>query len=156
MKVEHKNSEFQSVNKSSSKEFLPEVKMKVNGLPSRGIPYPNGASIKHRPFTFGEIKKISQSKLDTKEKFEFILSGIDCSFDKLDLTLPDFMYIGLLRKISTLGTTEGILVVKCPKCNKEHNERLEIGSAKSKIDFHDMKAPALPIIIEMSDKNTFN
>jgi len=156
MKVQPHNQENKPEPKQPSiRDYLPEIKLKVDRLPSKGLAYPPGATIKHRPFTFGEIKKISQSRLDTKEKFEFILSGIECSFDKLDLTLPDFMYIGFLRRISTLGTSEGVLIVKCPHCKKDHREKIEVGSSKNHIDFNDIKAEALPVIVELADRREY-
>jgi len=163
MKVDHQSKELQQhlppvetpKAPESDNDYLPLIKVSVDKLPSKGLPYPAKSFIKHRPFTFGEIKKVSQSKLDNKEKFEFLLSGIDCSFDKYDLTISDLLYIGFLRKISTLGTSQGIITVKCPKCKKDHREMIELGSMKSKIEFDDIKAPALPVVVEMSNSKDY-
>lgn len=126
--------------------FLPSVKVLCKDLPSHGVPYPQGAWITHRPYMFGEVKQISNSKLDNVNSYEYILEGVDCSFDKYKLTVPDVLYIGLLRKLSTLGTTEIIARYKCNKCDKPGQFIFKTDD----LQFDDLKASKLPIVVDMS------
>ena len=48
------------------KNYLPTVN--VNDLPSKFKPYPQGVEISYTPYTFGELKKFSQSKLSVKQR----------------------------------------------------------------------------------------
>lgn len=127
---------------------LPQISISVDKLPSRGLSYPKGSVIQYRSYSFGEVKKISQSKLDTKASFEFVLLGIESEFDKLDLTLGDFFYLGLLRRISTLGSDKVVIPYRCGGCNKISEYTVEV----TNIEFEDLEIPELPIIVEFSDR----
>jgi hypothetical protein len=140
--------------KSEAEKDLPEVNIKVDHLPSKGLAYSGKyPKVSYRPYTFGEIKKINQDKgLSAKNRLEMVLSGIDCSFDKLELTISDLLYVGLLRKISTIGSDIN-LTVSCAKCKKPINEN--IGGAKGLIEFEDIKAPSLPIEADFSNGKSY-
>lgn len=125
---------------------LPEVNLELSKFPSKSLSYPENSKVLYRPFRFGEVKKISQSKLDTRENFEFILQGITTSFDKLDLTLPDFLYAAFYRKLSTLGGSKFFVPYICPKCKKQTKATAET----DKLDFADIKAPELPVTATLS------
>lgn len=113
----------------------------TKNLPSKFLPYPEGCSIKYRPFTFGEIKSFSQSKLTLKSRIEFMLEGIETSFPKQDLTYPDFEFILILRKYSTVGAGSFYIDVPCGGCKKE----LRVIFDLSKIEFDDLECKALPV-----------
>lgn len=121
--------------------IIPEVTLKLEGLPSRGTTYPKGATIKYRSYSFGEVKKTNQEKLSEKESIELMLSGVTCSFDKLDITLSDAIFIGLLRKISTLGSTKVIIPFACSSCKSQEKPVLDTQN----LEFDDIKAPKLPV-----------
>lgn len=87
-------------------------------LPSRFLSYPKNSQIKYRPYTFGETKRISQSKLSYKDTVELILSGVESSFPKKDITLCDFLYLSLLRNLSTLGNGRMTLKFSCSEGHK--------------------------------------
>lgn len=136
-------------------KFLPEIEISPSQLPSRGIPYSRGSIVKYRPYTFGEIKKFNQSKVSARETFEMVLEGISCSFDKSALTISDVLYLGLLRKISTLGSSKISVPVICNKCGALQNEILDLGSSSSVLEFEDMSAPELPIIVTLSNNQDY-
>ena len=127
--------------------YLPEVSIELDTLPSRSIPYPENSKVKYRPFAFGEVKKLSESKnLSIRDRFKEVLNGIETvGFNKGDLTLFDFLYIGLLRKISTLGSRELTAQFQCGKCHQKGSHKFTL----DQIEFNDMKAPALPISVDM-------
>lgn len=128
-------------------ENLSEIGIDPSTLPSRGIPYPQNSSIRYRPYTFGEIKKFSDSKnLTRKQSMDLILSGITTDFDVHDLTLNDTLYLGLLRKISTLGDRPLTAEYSCGVCGHKGQHTFEL----SQIEFHDLKAEALPAECDLS------
>jgi len=133
--------------KSTTTTYLPEIDVKLDSLPSKGITYPANSQIKYKPYTFGEVKKISQSKLSTKDIFNFILEGIQCSFDKLDLTVGDFLYLGLLRKISSFGDAKFQITSPCI-CGNKNFIIVDI----SKLEFEDLNVPSLPVYVTFNDK----
>lgn len=127
-------------------DFVPKVSLKVDSLPSRSKSYPPGSSISYRGFTFGEVKRVSQEKRQTKDVFLTILEGVECSFDSLDLTVADVMFIGLLRKISTFGTETVICTYNCTSCGKSNQSQFKL----SDIEFEDMTAEAIPVSADFS------
>jgi len=128
-------------------EFIPKVTLHdVTVLPSKGLAYPEGATIQYRPYAFGEVKMVSGAKYNTKQSFEFILKGVETSFDKKLLTIPDLLYIGLLRKLSTMGTTECIARYECNRCNKPGR----IVFKTDELAFEDLAVPGLPVTADFS------
>ena len=131
---------------SKQADFMPEIRVATKDLPSKGVSYPKDSWIKHRPYMFGEVTQISGSKLDTRTTYEHILSGVECSFDKSQLTVPDVLYIGLLRKISTLGSTEIVARYNCPKCKKPG----QLIFKTDDLEFDELEVPKMPIVADMS------
>lgn len=134
-----------TLTKRMAGDFIPEVTITVDKLPSKGLAYPKNAIIKYRAYSFGEIKKISQERLPEKDTIEFVLSGVECSFEKHLLTLADVLYIGLLRKISTIQGNKVIIQFKCGKCASIEKPVYDLMG----LEFDDMKAPELPITAEV-------
>lgn len=133
-----------SEEKEIKTKYLPEIE--VSEVPSKFISYKEDYIITYRPYAFGEIKKTNQSKMSIRSMFDFILEGITTNFDKYNLTVPDFLYISLLRKISTLGETKFNIKCLCSSCKIENSNTLNIQD----IEFRDIKAPKLPINVELS------
>ena len=128
--------------------FLPEINLKVKELPSKSLPYPDNCEIKYRPYAYGEVKKISQSSMSMKEVYRTLLDGVECSnFDKFDLTLPDALFIGVLRKISTLGVTDVYIPYKCTKCNGTGKHIIKTDN----LEFLDLEIPDLPVVAQLTN-----
>lgn len=119
----------------------------VSDLPSNWITYPPNSSIKVRRYTFGEIDKFNQSTLNIVSRIDLILEGIITSFDKDDLTIGDYLYLALYRKLFTFG--DGVFSVKvgCPKCGKVHTFNVKTKD----IDFNTLNLEKLPIVLTMVD-----
>jgi hypothetical protein len=113
--------------------FTPFITISPDKLPSRGIPYPEDATVKYRPYVYGEVKRISQEK-GMENYLEFALGGIETSFPTNDLTIGDALYLGLLRKISTLGATKYTIPWKCPKCGHRNIYQFQ----SDQIEFKDL------------------
>lgn len=131
---------------AAANSFMPEIKVLTTELPSGGKAYPKDSWITHRPYMFGEVMQASGSKLDSDSTYKQILSGVTCSFNKQLLTVPDVLYIGLLRKISTLGTSEIIARYQCKKCKSPGQFIFKT----TDLSFADLKVPKLPIVADMS------
>ncbi|QJT70936.1 hypothetical protein GR7B_00138 [Vibrio phage vB_VcorM_GR7B] len=120
--------------------------VEINGLPSRNLAYPEGSIVRYRPYNFDEIEDISDSELSFEDHYEMVLNGIETvGFDKRDLTLGDFLFIMLNRKITTLGTDE--FVVHFSYNGEAHKHIMRVFDVK----YDDIEAPELPIIITTGD-----
>jgi hypothetical protein len=135
---------------------LPKFTFKATDkLPSRAMPYPKGASIDYRSYTFGEIEELANSSISSVEKFQYILRGVKTNFDTLSLTVPDVLMIGLLRKVFTIGGEEFRVGTQCPACGKAHTMMFhtapEVGKElENVIDFEYLDVPALPVKVTFS------
>lgn len=132
------------------KKFLPEVEVAVSKLPSRGIPYPESATLKYQTYTFGEVKKASTSQLGLVDSLELVLSGITASFDTDKLTLSDALYLGVLRKISSMGGVAFEMPFVCKKCKKQSKSRFD----QNMLEFADLDADVteLPLAATLAGK----
>ena len=126
--------------------YLAEVQISPDKLPSMGKLYPKNAIIKYRPYTFGEVKKISQDKLTVGENLKAVISGISTSFDPMTLTLADTLYLGLLRKISTFGDASQFRAQYQCHCGKVDEFALRL----TELEFDEIRAPEFPITIDFT------
>ena len=116
---------------------MPDISLNPKDLPSQFKSYPEGCTIKYRPYTFGEVKKINQSTLTKTDRWNFVLEGVTTSFPKDQLALSDAIYIGLLRKMVTLDKNLEVTVqYTCPKCLKPSSKKIKSGD----LDFKDLEA----------------
>lgn len=122
--------------------------MDVKNLPSKFLPYPAGAKIRYRTYGWGEIQLISDSKRDIKGNAKLILEGIETSFDKESLTLGDFMWLSLLRLLSSFNTSKFKATVKCKACG---NMVTHISECKD-LEFEDITAKKLPVSIDINSR----
>ena len=131
----------------SNTDFLPKIS--VTELPSKGKTYEEGFSVEFSPYTYGEVKQVSQSSSDSLNTMKIIMKGIHTSFPIGEMTLGDFLFIGLLRKLSTLGGTEFIISTTCinPKC-ANHNKH---SFSHDLLEFHDLSVPKLPIVAPINN-----
>jgi hypothetical protein len=133
-------------NVEKKEPYLPVVNLKQ--LPSKFLPYPQGVEISYSPYKFGELKKFSQSKLSIKQRYEFILEGITVSgMDKEDLTFQDFLFIALLRKMSSVGNNDLLITFNCLKCEHKNQHHIMLDA----LDFDEIEVPELPAILEIKD-----
>lgn len=128
---------------------LTSVDLKGDSLPSKGMLYDlesegKGWTLNYRPYTLGEVKKLSQSNLSYKDKLLMALDGVEASFDKRSITLSDLVYISLLRRISSFGNNGFIVGSVCPKCGEKSESKVFEESMEAK----DIEAKALPITVK--------
>lgn len=129
---------------------LPLKLIPVDKLPSKGIPYPDGAKIEYRTYTFGEIKMESASSGSSIRAVKRALNCITTTgMDRNDITILDLFYIGVLIKMSSEGASEFVMPYVCWKCGYEG----EFKFSQSDLDFKDMDKDikSLPMKAEMSD-----
>ena len=123
--------------------------IQVTEIPSAFVPYPEGTKIWYRPYTYRELDTFNDSKLDHIQSLRRTGSGFYAEgMDVQDLTLPDYMYLGLLRRISSLGTSTFTV-----------SPRREDGSVivtktygLDVLQFDDLEAPELPVNIRVGGK----
>jgi len=130
---------------------LPDSQIKVEKLPSKGLSYPEGVEIHYQPYTFGEVKAFSQSKgkMSAAHSMDRVLKGIHVAgMDKTELTFFDFLYISLLRRLSTMNAIEFKLGVGCPACGSAVTHTFSWEG----LVFEDIPAPKLPIIVSLCGK----
>lgn len=127
--------------------FLPEVTLDLTGLPSRGLPYGGAKSLKYRGYCFGEVKKVSgETGHSIGDGLNLVLSGVTCSFDPLDLTLADALFIGLLRKISTFGSDKVFRAEYLCRCGAKNSSTVR----REEVEFEDLAIQSLPIKAQFS------
>lgn len=132
--------------------FLPKISLNApEDLPSQGKSYPPGYQLTYRSYTLGEIDQFENSQLSTRQQFELVLRGIECSFSPHDLTMSDVMYLGLLRRLASLGTNEIAVTSTCPNCGNANVSRVET----SNLAFDDLQAPKLPVRVTLSDDQVY-
>jgi len=132
-----------------SRDSLPVIK--VDELPSRFLPYPDGTVIRYYPYTFGEIKKLSQMQGNPAEVFRVILGGIETEgVESSDITLSDFLFIALLRKLSSLGSSTFTLTLPCGNCF----ESVTKSFTTDQLEFSDLEVPALPVTLTLGAADT--
>lgn len=133
--------------KESPMDMLPTIK--VSELPSGFKTYKENARISYRTYSFGELRKLNQSTMHEFEKIKFIFSGIKCNFDRYELTVPDFLYIAFLRRISTYGETGYMMPVRCEICDDNHLFNHHFNDTD--IQFDDLNVPKLPATATLAD-----
>lgn len=123
----------------------------IDQLPSKCLSYPEGVQISYRPYSFGEAKKLSQSKFSVKEHIDFVLNGVQTQGlkSKYDLTYSDFLYISLLRRISTVQTKTVSITFPCRYCETPNTYQINI----SDLEFQDVEIPKLPMIVNIKGKD---
>lgn len=127
---------------------LKNALVEVTELPSKFMPYPSNTKIFYRPYTYGEADSFSDSKVSNSKALEFVLDGVNTDgIDKYNLTLGDFLYIALLRKISSFGTLEFQVAVTYKR------ELFKKVVTHEDIVFDDIKAEKLPVVFTMGGRD---
>lgn len=120
-------------------------------LPSGFKAYPAGSVVKYRQYKWMEVKTLNRSNLSEEDRYALILSGIETlGFMKSQLTHPDVQYLGLMRRLATLGSSTFSIKYTCtnPRCRKPNTHNF----ANKDIEFQDLEVPSLPIIIALPGK----
>jgi len=153
MKVQEKknnevvNSVVSPIKEPKENDFMP--KFTVSEVPSKFKSYPEGCKIEYSVYRFGDLKRMSGSELSPHQIYSDILMGVECNnFDKRKITFPDLNYIGVLRKVSSIGGLEFSAQFVCPFCDDSEfqNKEFEIKD----LDFFDLEVPNLPINVKFS------
>lgn len=141
--------------KDTKKEKYSCEWIKLNmDLPSRGLSYPKNFSIEYKKYSFREIEFFNSEIIDylEKEKIDFALSGIKTSFDPLDLSYYDFIFINILRKLKTWSKNYFNLSFVCPYCN-EKNENIKTNLNLIEIKDISEEIKELPLITKINNEN---
>ena len=100
---------------------------KIDGLPSKGKFYSNGAEIQGRPLKVLEIKKISSMGSDNGD---FILNDIIkktiVGIDFNEIYVADKLYMIFWERANTYRESGYVVPFTCNKCEKQSNYHFEI------------------------------
>ena len=130
----------------TNQNYLPETN--VSSLPSAFLQYPKGVVVKFRPFTFGDISKFNNSNMTDRQYYDFVLEGIDVSgMDKYDLTYYDTVYLALLRKRNSLGTTKVSMMSVCKHCETINTRTLDTSIFN---EFEDLEQDDMPLVVSLN------
>ena len=124
--------------------------VKVDKLPSGFKGYPEGTTISYDPITLGELEALNNGEnIDVERGIAMLLKAIHCNtLNSYDLYYWDVMFIGIQRKLTAFGDTRGIIYGTCPKCGSIVEREFDY----SELDFKELLAPDLPIIVTLGDK----
>lgn len=143
--------EKRSVKKSPSVSVKPKEsdplevftsQFEIKELPSLFKPYPDGVRIIVNTYSYREIKIFSDSRIPTDKLYEIMLRGIHVEgMDPLLLTYFDFVYIGVLRRLSSMGAQRFMAPYYCPQCNRDGVHYFDL----TEVGFKSIDAPDIPI-----------
>ena len=127
----------------------------VKDVPSQFKSYPKDIRIFADSYSYREIKFISDSQIPLDKQYEVMLQGITVEgMPVKSLTFFDFIYISVLRKLTSLGAQSYRAPYACSKCGGHgiHNFTLE------DIGFKTLDVPALPVNINFNSlgKHSFS
>jgi hypothetical protein len=132
---------------------LPTVTVQPNTLPSKGLCYPKGSYFTYTGYTYGEVQMISGSRkmtyLEVMKRAHSAIRVQGTRMNPNDITLFDVLYLGIARKLSTLGGNEFEITAFCEakKCNAEYKKVFN----QADIKFKDIEAPELPLCVTLSN-----
>lgn len=117
----------------------------VTDLPSKFLAYPANTKVYYRPYTYKDLDDFNDSTVDLLSRLRFILEGIKTTgMPREDLTLADFLFVALYRRISSLGTTRFQIKIQRPDFTTS------IVFSFEDIAFDDLTVSALPVIADIS------
>lgn len=119
----------------------------VTKLPSGYRTYPSGVEVKYRPYTFGEKKELALGNKSEAEEIRFIMRGIEVNgMGKYDLTIPDYMYLALMRKTSTDNEVKFTASFLCDACGQNQILNFTVTDIK----FKNLDVEGLPVRATLS------
>lgn len=134
---------------SENESVIPWIEVDVKTLPSRGLPYPEGSKLKYRTYSFGEVKMASISSPEIVELVESTMKGIETQvLQKEKLTFLDVLYIGILRKISTVRDGQYEVPYICNACEAQGKAVFSARSLEFNSLSEDIKV--LPLVGQIS------
>lgn len=137
------------LNKIAEETDKNSLYLPVSVLPSQFKPYPKGTSVSYRRYGWLEIKYLAQvsAAINENDKYTLSMNGIIVEgMDKNKLTTPDYLYLQLLRKISTINPSFFEVAYECSKCKKVSTFNLRI----DQLAFEDLSIPNLPAKVKLS------
>ena len=115
-------------------------------LPSKGLAYPPGTEIGYRNYVFGDLERINSRALTSVQLYELCADGLEVPFDWRLLTLSDFFWVVLRRKLFSLGSDRFTLKSACPVCGFRNVAHYELAD----FQFDDVQASALPLSLDFT------
>jgi hypothetical protein len=132
-------------------QFVPWIELPVKNLPSGGKCYPEGTEISYQGYLFGDLLMINASKgWDVMKRLEEASKGIKSNKVSVEqLTFPDIVYLSMLRRMSSLGSSEFETKYICRKCNKPSSKVF----SQMDVSFNDMEFEGETLEVILSDES---
>lgn len=133
--VDSSNEDRARIEESVAEVTTDRRMIKVEDLPSKYIPYPEGTKFYYRPYTFRELEEIESATKNGVPSVKILASlaseGIESNLPSiLDMDLVDFVYVNMLRKVSTFDKSSFSLSdFDCPKCG-HHTKELTVDTKR--------------------------
>jgi hypothetical protein len=151
-----KHVSLEELNKTGQIENLEKIPVlesavpvfEIKELPSLFKPYPIKKDITYKRYSYSQVRILSQSNVSLKDNWQFILSGINTPFPKNKLTIPDFFYIALWRRLQTVGPSNFFVRTHCPYCGSLN----KIKCNDSDLAYDELKVPDLPANLPFRNK----
>lgn len=124
----------------------------IRELPSHFKAYPSGLTISIRPYTLGENMRLSSEELPLIESVHMVMKGIYVegsseSFKRTRITLDDFLYLSLLRKILSRGS-EGGVTLSTTRDGVKYSRTIKYTEVK----FREMQIDKVPIRVDLGGR----
>jgi len=120
----------------------------VDNLPSAGFVYPKNVTVSYRSYSFGEVKVMSQIADNREDVFKLVSAGIEVTgMHKDKLTLADYLYIALLRKLVTTQAETFSVNWICAGCTSSNTTPFSY----EEMEFRDLSVK-MPRSVQLSSK----
>jgi hypothetical protein len=142
------------MSEQSAVQQIPWIDIEMPKMPSRGVLYPAGTKIRYRTYSFGEIKNASASSGAGPAIVQIIentLRGLDVTgMEKDQITFLDCMYLGVLRKMSTLRDGDYEVPFRCTTCGVAGVHKFK----EKDLDYRSLseEVTGLPLSVEISGR----
>ena len=128
---------------------IPIINIPVEKLPSKGKLYPQGTEVSYKTLTFGEVQKLSSSKMSESEIIEFCMEGIIVkSLNKFLLTHSDYQFILMSRKLSMSKESQS----KIRFLNPLTKEKEDYVFNHSDIVFKDIEVSVFTVVFNINEE----
>lgn len=120
----------------------------INGLPSRGLLYPEGTKILGRPFTVREVKKLAtMTESNYHSVIKDVLTGCIRGVNIDDIAVSDKIYIIFWLRANTYKDSNFTTPYICEHCHRETEYSFDVGAFDFTYLSDDFKASDLTITL---------
>ena len=130
------------------------VTIQVTNLPSDFKIYPKNTSISFKTYTYRDLSELSIESLPLLDRYKIVLKGIkteginNLNITSNDISFQDFLYISVLRRLTSMKSNKFSMPYYCPKCSTSDSSEYIHHFELSDLGFSSLDVPMLPINID--------